>query len=1046
MPALSNCTECGAAISGTVPRGLCTTCLFSLGLSAAKKPESPSSASHDSDPSYANTPKANPLDSPFVSPGRIGDFELVEEIARGGMGIVYRAWQRSLDRVVAVKTLLFGPQASPEFVKRFRAEAAAAASLSHPNIVAIHEVGVQNGQHYLVMDLIEGPNLAQLVKEQPLSARRAAECLKQIAEAVHYAHERGLLHRDLKPSNILMDAAGQPHVADFGLAKRFEGDSSLTLTGHVLGSPSYMPPEQAGGKVSRRSDVYSLGAMLYHLLTSRPPFVGESVTETLDQVFHREPLSPRLLNAGVPRDLETICLKCLEKEPARRYPTAQALADELDRFLKHEPIRARPIRAPEKLWRWCRRKPALATLIGLVHLVGAVGLAGIFWQWQRAERTSERLEAQSYASDMKLTQHFVSENNLGRALDLLNRHRPMNGLPDLRGWEWRYLWAQCHSDELFTLGPHDTDVSSIAFSGDGRWLVSADYHGQIKLWDVSNRVGVASNNSPGVVAFLRFSPEDRGLVSVGYDHGVRVWNVPNLQPIGAPLQTGDVRGVSIRGQTITAIDLTQQRLGQWDLWSGREVDSYSIQQERDYPAVFSPNGRYWAGTSNTTVTLWDLEAQGPFAMLRGHGSFPWLLAFSPDSRLIASAEGNGTVKLWDVAARQEIANFIGHQNEVGSGSFSPDGSILATASYDHTIKLWDVSTRRELNTLRGHLGEVYSVAFAPDGATLASSSADGTIKFWKPVAKAAENPFRSLPADLRLWSLSPDGRWLFLIFTDHSASLVDLVLWHESPRRPLGSTNIVAVSLRPGGGAAALGASDGTIRMVETTTLREIGALSGFEQAVVKVAWSANDRVLAAEYADHRIKAWDIETKREISSFQLRDKILWERLLVSSDGGTLVAPFVDSTTEVWDLVRTRKRATLKNERLHVTGAAFFRDGQRMATSSVDRTARIWSLLTERPLVTMFSDQTGFRSIALSPDERRLAAGDDLGKVRKVKLWDVASGQEVASLSGHKEAVTDIAFWADGNAITSVSRDAVYVWRAPTLEQIATGKRSETRGP
>ena len=300
------------------------------------------------------------------------------------MGVVYKARQKSLGRIVAVKMLLVGAHVNADFIKRFRIEAEAAAGLQHPNIVAIHEVGVFEGEHFLVMDYIEGSNLARLAREQSLSAKRAAQFLKTIAEAIHHAHERGILHRDLKPSNVLIDAKDQPLVTDFGLAKRLtdsqlKGASQLTQSGHVLGSPSYMPPEQASGTraaVSRRSDVYSMGAMLYHLLAGRPPFGGGSVTDTLKQVETQEPVSPRLLNLSVPRDLETICLKCLEKDPARRYPTAQELAEELGRFLKDEPIHARPVGRVEKLWRWGRRNPLAASFVATVcvALVSSISL------------------------------------------------------------------------------------------------------------------------------------------------------------------------------------------------------------------------------------------------------------------------------------------------------------------------------------------------------------------------------------------------------------------------------------------------------------------------------------------------------------------------------------------------------------------------------------------------------------------------------------------------------------------------------------------------
>ena len=284
---------------------------------------------------------------------RIGDYELLEEIARGGMGIVFKARQGKLDRLVAVKMILGGEFASREQVRRFRAEVEAAARLQHPHIVRIHETGEHDGQPYFSMDYVEGGNLAALVREQPLPPRRAADYVKTIAEAVHYAHEHGILHRDLKPSNVLIDSSDQPRVTDFGLAKRLPDSplstqeaSQLTLTGQVIGSPGYMSPEQASGQrdaVGVTSDVYALGAILYHALTGRPPFQGESVTDTLHQVLHQEPMPPRLVNAAVPVDLDSVCLKCLEKNPASRYPSAAMMVEDLTRFQNGEPVQARPM-------------------------------------------------------------------------------------------------------------------------------------------------------------------------------------------------------------------------------------------------------------------------------------------------------------------------------------------------------------------------------------------------------------------------------------------------------------------------------------------------------------------------------------------------------------------------------------------------------------------------------------------------------------------------------------------------------------------------------
>jgi len=356
MSAPARCPKCRTA-SADAWEGLCPVCAFRGAL--------------ELEPGAAR-----PLVPEHQLPRLSGQYELLEEIARGGMGVVYKARQIPLNQLVAVKVLLSGPLASSTDLQRFRAEAEAASNLQHPNIVAIHEVGEYAGQPFFAMDYVEGPRLSELVREQPLPAARAAGYVKTVAEAIQYAHERGVLHRDLKPSNVLIDHAGQPRIIDFGLAKRLGLElrlstlhDQLTTTGRVLGSPNFIPPEQAAGKrgaIGPQSDVYSLGAILYHLLTARPPFVAATAHEIVDQLLNAEAVGPRSLNSRVPRDLETICLKCLEKEPLRRYRSAQELADELGRFLRAEPIQARPVGRLGRLCRWCRRNPQLAVLAATV--------------------------------------------------------------------------------------------------------------------------------------------------------------------------------------------------------------------------------------------------------------------------------------------------------------------------------------------------------------------------------------------------------------------------------------------------------------------------------------------------------------------------------------------------------------------------------------------------------------------------------------------------------------------------------------------------------
>ncbi len=343
----------------------------------------PANHSQTSDPNATIT-----LSSDAFAPApRFGDYELLEEIARGGMGVVWKARQISLNRTVALKMILAGKLASETEVQRFRREAEAAANLQHPNIVAIHEVREQDGQHYYSMDYIEGRDLAAIVSENgPLPPERAADCVKTIAEAVHFAHQRGTLHRDLKPQNVLMDAAAVPHITDFGLAKFIARDESLTQTGAAMGSPSYMPPEQAVGhldQIGPHSDVYSLGAILYELLTGRPPFRAETAMATMRLVMESDPVAPRKINHSLPPDLETICLKCLEKNPARRYNSARALAEDLGRFLKHEPIQAVPVSPVRKAESWLRRHPWTLVAAGSSIVMVLAGL--LYWQYQRVK-------------------------------------------------------------------------------------------------------------------------------------------------------------------------------------------------------------------------------------------------------------------------------------------------------------------------------------------------------------------------------------------------------------------------------------------------------------------------------------------------------------------------------------------------------------------------------------------------------------------------------------------------------------------------------------
>src|SRR5436190_15192297 len=395
--ALRFCPKCGAQIPPDAPEGGCPGCLLETGLGLLPDPPVPGgdpsaiASAKEGDGGCAENVEANAVAAARRSKkaaraaemlGELGDYELVEEVGRGGQGVVFRARQKSLNRTVALKVISLGQWASTAHLKRFRREAEAAASLDHPSIVPIYEVGEREGACYFSMKFVEGGQLDKVVKHKPMSIRQAAELIAKVARTLHYAHEHGILHRDIKPGNILLDTKGEPQLTDFGLARLVEAESTVTRTVEVMGTPSYMAPEQAAGeqrKLSNATDVYGLGAVLYQLLTGHPPFAGGTTYETIKLLLDTEPRQPRLLNPKIDRDLSTICLKCLEKDPQRRYSSALALAEDLERWLKHEPISARRTGVVGRGKKWLQRNPTAAAVVTLsLALIAAVGV--IVWK------------------------------------------------------------------------------------------------------------------------------------------------------------------------------------------------------------------------------------------------------------------------------------------------------------------------------------------------------------------------------------------------------------------------------------------------------------------------------------------------------------------------------------------------------------------------------------------------------------------------------------------------------------------------------------------
>jgi len=698
------CAECGATLPESALGDRCPKCLIQLGLEASDE----ATALSISEPPEPPT-AIDPLSQTHVR--RFGDYELLDQIARGGMGVVYKARQVKLNRVVALKMILSGQFASKQEVLRFRSEAEVAANLRHPNIVAIYETGECEGQHYFSMEYVQGRNLAEIARDGPLPAQRAARYLQVVAEAIDYAHQQGTLHRDLKPSNVLMDANDQPRITDFGLAKRVRGDFGLTVTGQVLGSPNFMPPEQTGAKhakVGPASDVYGIGAILYHLLTGRPPFQAEAIEDVLLQLRENEPVAPRLLNPRVPHDLETICLKCLKKEPPKRYPTVQALVEELRRFLRDEPVLARPATGIERAWRWCRRKPVIASLasatVALV-LVVAIGSAIAAF---RINHGAQTLRQNLYVADINVAEQAAAENNFGRALDLLKKHIPRPREVDLRGFEWRYLWRECQGDQLASLKAHEDGVSTLALSPDGRFVASGGLYEDrtVRVWDVATQRPLAVLPKTENILFsysIAFSSDSRYLAVAPNGHSTILWDTANWQESGRIPMAGAWPSFSPDGKyfaaTFQSNDVRQVRI--WDIDAGTfklrsvwtipvndgGIVAFSLLQSK-YMACFS-------GPSSTNIALWDLNSGTKIGNLP-QGRFTGNpLAFSPCGNLLAVGDQED-VRLWDVRTQQEMSRWSAHKLNVSSLAFSPDGERLLTGSFDQLVHLWKVRTGAKL--------------------------------------------------------------------------------------------------------------------------------------------------------------------------------------------------------------------------------------------------------------------------------------------------------------------------------------------------------------
>jgi WD40 repeat protein len=752
------------------------------------------------DPPAASDTKgaANPF---FIA--SLGDYDLLSEVARGGMGVIYKARQRSLDRIVAIKVLASGEFASPEYVRRFRVEAEAAARLQHPNIVAVHEVGQHEGVRYFSMDLVEGPNLTRFMGGHPLPPESAGKVLKTLAEAIQYAHQQGILHRDLKPSNVLIDPFGEPRVTDFGLARDLAGDSDLTLTGQVLGTPGFLPPEQADtthGPLTAAADVYSLGAVLYYMLTARAPFASGSLRETLRQVLANDPLAPSLLNPEVPRDLETICLKCLQRDPVRRYESAAALAEDLRRYLAHEPIVARPVSALGRFTRWCRRRPAMAAVWLLSVALAAGSTLSALWisrARSNAEGALKRVRAAESAGREQLREarlaqaravrHTTVPGRRAQALAALAEAARVRSGPDLRDEALAALMLP----DVKILDRWDLALGAPASvtldpSGNLAAVQLPDTIGYnqgpatLLAWGQKQplgRLGLSGTNR--IVGPLRFDPDGKQVMARCLDETLRLWRVGDAVPFvtisNRPLPGklvltegfNDDYDFSPDG-SLFMLGLPGKGLSLHRTASGAEV-ARSEGGEAFSTLRFAPDGRHVAAAQTTKLgarqvfvfSVPQLAATHRFSLKEAPGCLAW----SSDGRLLAVSADDNTVTLFDLLDGRLLKTIpcpdLGQEELMFLGGDSLVG-VRGTAT---TLRLVNAALGHEELVINGYGRSALSAR--PEGMSFVVTSLEAVATRW-----GVEPPvgFRVMPAPRPVGYLmavngccldfSPDGRWV----------------------------------------------------------------------------------------------------------------------------------------------------------------------------------------------------------------------------------------------------------------------------------------------
>ncbi|HYH67029.1 MAG TPA: protein kinase [Urbifossiella sp.] len=1062
----------------------------------------------------------------------IPGYQILGEVGRGGMGVVYQARDVRLNRVVAVKVILSGELAGAKERGRFRREAEAAARLDHPNIARVYEVGDAAGRPYCAMEFVGGGPLAARMTGAPWPVAAAAKLVAELARAAEHAHGRGVVHRDIKPANVLLGGArgkGQgareeesdpapslsqldssslapcplplapvPKLVDFGLAKcLLDSDQGLTRTGDVVGTPMYMAPEQAAGArdVGPAADVWALGVILYELLTGRPPFRGETAAETRHLVLTAEPVPPRQLRAKLPRDLDTVCLRALQKETHRRYASAAALADDLERWAAGKPIAARPVRWPEKVAKWARREPVVAGLAVAVGLVALAGLGGVLWQWDRADRgwreaveagrqvsrarddearlraleadARESAEARFHNSQIARAALDVSAARTAtaaRTLDELKAREPARCR-----WEWDYLKRRCNAHLVEMVG-HTQLVNSVIYSPDGARVYSAagpwngPDPGEVKVWDANT--GALLHDLPGAptaVNRLALRGDGKELAGGCGAGTVARWDVSGREPRPLPpLDTGTTAyAVAFHpAEPLLAVGGADGYVQLWNTDLGVRLLRQPWHSGNIYDVAFSPDGKLFASTNRDGAVA--VRRTSDFALVKELRlvTDARRVVFGADSRMLATLSHDGEIALWDAAedCRRAAAWNVGLANYRALG-ITPDGRHVVCSVRNADPRAWFVRGQAEVRL--SNAGATTAFGFRPDGARFAAAREDHVIQVWDQTAPADPRVHEWGTAWVTGLAPSPDGRTVAVaggLRWSHRVGgkmvgLLDLERGGITDLRGHDG-HVNGVAYRPDGKELASCDDAGAVIRWDAATRKETSRLRGHAGAVHGVGYArAGDR-LATAGADKTARVWAVADGAEVGRFEHPAEV---RAVAFSPDGLLVATGCDDrVVRVWDAATGRLRHTLPGHRAGVAAAAFRPGTAELVTADDGGEVRFWDAAAgkdltahDAPAPVGGADEArptakAGASLAFSPDGTRVAVGS---VALSVQVWDAGTRRPLLDMDAIAGGARQcVAFTTDGSRLIAGERVAIRVWDSRLTPVVERRAAAEARVP